>query len=56
MYEASVIRVNQLVIASGGGTTDYAVDIFIKHRKNTECFLSSTKMPMMYMDDAMRQP
>lgn len=39
----------------GGGTTDYAVEIYheaIKH-KAYECFLSeNTKLPMMYMDDA----
>lgn len=39
----------------GGGTTDYAIDIFHKALNNEtyECFLdSTTKLPMMFMDDA----
>jgi nucleoside-diphosphate-sugar epimerase len=41
----------------GGGTTDYAVDIYHKAiKENTyDCFLSeNTALPMMYMDDAVR--
>lgn len=41
----------------GGGTTDYAVEIFHKaiEEKVYTCFLSEdTKLPMMFMDDAIR--
>ena len=43
--------------APGGGTTDYAINIFHEALKSGqyECFLSAdTELPMLYMDDAIR--
>lgn len=41
----------------GGGTTDYAIEIFHEALRNNSysCFLeANTRLPMMYMDDAIR--
>jgi nucleoside-diphosphate-sugar epimerase len=43
--------------APGGGTTDYAIDIYKKaiSQGTYTCFLSeNSRLPMMYMDDAIR--
>lgn len=41
----------------GGGTTDYAVDIYhkaVKHKKYISFLNAETTLPMMFMDDAIR--
>ena len=44
-------------VMPGGGTTDYAVEIFYKAvaSENYSCFVNrQTRLPMMYMDDAIK--
>ena len=44
---------------AGGGTTDYAVEIFhaALNEGHYDCFVGpETRLPMMYMDDAIRAP
>ena len=44
-------------VQPGGGTTDYAIDIFFKAVSGTpfDCFLhADTSLPMMYIDDAVK--
>ncbi len=44
-------------VQPGGGTTDYAIDIFFKavSGKSYDCFLhEDTYLPMMYIDDAVK--
>lgn len=41
----------------GGGTTDYAIEIFyeaVKHGKYTSFLAENTELPMMFMDDAIK--
>ena len=43
--------------APGGGTTDYAVEIYheaLKHDRYSSFLQAGTELPMMYMDDAVR--
>ena len=43
--------------APGGGTTDYAIEMYLHAARNTPyiCFLGpETRLPMMYMEDAIR--
>ena len=61
-YELDVRSIRYLGVIGyqslpGGGTTDYAVDIYHKaiHNQNFECFFSANiALPIIYMDDAIR--
>lgn len=57
MCEASGIGLISYKTPGGGGTTDYAIDIYFEAKKKGKysSFLAAeTRLPMMYMPDAIR--